>query len=615
MLLCKKIKITSMESRTRQKPSLLGIFILFGVLISYIGLNGTSSGAGVYVHDDFPSIFDPAIQGLRPEMEIEPSNGLSNPNYTVLDIRGASLSVAEQLLLASVEGIVNQDEALLYIIQDDQPGYYQNDVDWLADMATHPLRNGTNMAFSGMAALINNFSMYFDNIIIVDETDTHMWNVASPLAGYHDALIVCEAMYSSLVPQLNKSYPVVYNFTSIFEQNVLQTAQEKYAYAYAHYFQFCNQDALGVFMSAHPGYMRAFLIARSIFTIWDEFLPIFDVILAETKPNIPVYGCWTLGGDNTEGKLVSRLSEHGKYIHVAEYMHNMAFLSRFPLPANYTFSQHRGDPLPSLENKVYVSGIVSDGDNLQYVQGFMRNRLWNDPNRGVYPVGWSISPMLVEEMPYLIKYYYDTASNNDLMVSGLNGKGYVYPELMDRTVLNAYIADSEVQLEALDMREMTMMKAGQTLELYSHLDVTGFFTGYGYSEYKFSREVNGIPVLFNLKVGYEWEKARDIIWHVQEVNPQRPIFINLHLICWKCNVTEWTMLAGALDSTEGIEVVRPDQLALLMARANLQPHVVAQVANYTVLGIIIIAVIATSRKIGKSRSGNGESTGGGTQHG
>ena len=573
--------------------------ILFiGLICGFFLINATYGSFPFNTRQIIPIAGDVVSDILNMEDEMQNSQVIG-PNYTVLDIRGEFLTPAEELVLASIEGIVNQNEALLYILQDDY-SHQINDSHWLNDLQEHPTRNSTNLSYTGIPPLINHFSSFFDNIIIVNESDHDSWNIGTPLCGKEKALLVCDEYYSTLEPQLNKTYPISYNISQIININNLHTANEKYEYFYENYFHLCNPKALAVYANGNLpfwGYMnltmqlRGYLIAESIFTISDEFLPIFDTIIADLPPNIPVYGCWDLTVDNGEGKLISHLSEHGKYMHVAEFMHNIAFFSHFTLPPNYSFQQVRNLTLPSLKNQIYVSGIFSEGDNLQYVQGYMREVMWSDPNRGVYPVGWSIGPMLVTEMPYLIKYYYDTATDNDLMISGLNGKGYCYPELMPREYLVPFITDSKTQLSILDMKEMTMMKVGDRYDLYQGLDVNGFFNGYGFSEYRFSRKIGDIPLLFNLKVGWEQQPILDQIMKIKEVNPQRPIFINLHLISWKTNVTEWTWLAESLNDTDGIEVVRPDQLPLLMRHADLYPHKLPLTLNYlcfTTIGLIII---------------------------
>ncbi|RYD37268.1 MAG: protein containing Coagulation factor 5/8 type, partial [Verrucomicrobiaceae bacterium] len=83
---------------------------------------------------------------------------------------------------------------------------------------------------------------------------------------------------------------------------------------------------------------------------------------------------------------------------------------------------------PALENKVYVSIIISDGDNIQYTQHAMR-RVWDRTAdiRGKFPLSWTIAPGLVDIGPAIMNYYYTHATPNDCFVTGPSGMGYMMP--------------------------------------------------------------------------------------------------------------------------------------------------------------------------------------------
>ena len=67
-----------------------------------------------------------------------------------------------------------------------------------------------------------------------------------------------------------------------------------------------------------------------------------------------------------------------------------------------------------------------EGDNIQYNQHRMR-QLWDDPARGSFPMGWTISPLLIDIAPNMMHYYQSTASPNDTLMTGPSGAGYTYP--------------------------------------------------------------------------------------------------------------------------------------------------------------------------------------------
>jgi hypothetical protein len=97
-------------------------------------------------------------------------------------------------------------------------------------------------------------------------------------------------------------------------------------------------------------------------------------------------------------------------------------------PADRTINVPPTPPLPELENKAYIAVYISDGDNVQYVQRYMR-RMWDSAeekaSRGIVPVNWTISPSLPDLGPGLLNWYYRQATDKEYFVSGPSGMGYL----------------------------------------------------------------------------------------------------------------------------------------------------------------------------------------------
>ena len=66
---------------------------------------------------------------------------------------------------------------------------------------------------------------------------------------------------------------------------------------------------------------------------------------------------------------------------------------------------------------------------MQYVEHLMR-KLWNNSDRGKVPMGWTLSPAMVDAMPGALNYYHQTSTDNDVLISGPSGYGYAYPNNM-----------------------------------------------------------------------------------------------------------------------------------------------------------------------------------------
>ncbi|WP_262245894.1 GxGYxYP domain-containing protein [Parapedobacter soli] len=56
--------------------------------------------------------------------------------------------------------------------------------------------------------------------------------------------------------------------------------------------------------------------------------------------------------------------------------------------------------------------------------------IWDDPNRGIVPIMWAISPILSQRVPMALDYRRETATPNDYFVAADNGAGYLNPGML-----------------------------------------------------------------------------------------------------------------------------------------------------------------------------------------
>ena len=150
---------------------------------------------------------------------------------------------------------------------------------------------------------------------------------------------------------------------------------------------------------------------------------LYEKILASYPVNTVLFGYMYPDGSN-EGVVIHMISAANDYLIASDWISNLAFFKNLPLQPGVTLQQNAPQPVPALQNKIYISTIWSDGDNIQYVEGYMRDNLWSDNTRGQVPTGWEINPSLAYLAPYIVKYYYDTKTTNDYFIAGLSGAGY-----------------------------------------------------------------------------------------------------------------------------------------------------------------------------------------------
>ncbi len=516
-----------------------------------------------------------------PIAEIFPNGAQSSTPFDVVDVRGFALSNYEKYVLTSVEGIVNKEAPRLYIVDSDMSSK------WLPILNASPYL-AVKRPFENLSALLSYYQGlgFYDGQIIFDGDDPDAANIASPLSGIYHALLVPSQVASKIPGNL----PVEVNVTHALLG--LTTRAQKYRYALEHYFPLANQSSFAMFGGSASRNLRAFIVANDLFTLWQplyvhtnvpndwgapsldpdplEDRQFFEDFLALTPTNIPIWGYMWPDGAN-EGVVIKLVSAANKYLIPSDWVENLPFLDQMILPDGYEFLQQRPAKYPTLENKVYATGIWSDGDNIQYVYGFMKDILWDsaDVPRGQVPTGWTVNPSAYVYMPYVLKYFYENASPNDYFVGGLSGKGYCKPDYFtDRTVLTNFLAESQVLYEKTDLTEARVWQVDETGPLVANiLDVKGIFDGYGGSfQYRTPRLVNGMPIVLPVAIGNDSRSPVEFIKNLRSVNSQRPLFIFFHLHCWSCRTSTWTEVATQLAGMSGVEVIRPDAFMALVAQ-------------------------------------------------
>lgn len=232
-------------------------------------------------------------------------------------------------------------------------------------------------------------------------------------------------------------------------------------------------------------------------------------------------------------------------------------------------------PKPTLKNKIYVAFILSDGDNLQYVEHLMR-KLWSNPDRGAVPMGWTLSPAMLDAMPGALNYYHQTATDNDNLISGPSGYGYVYPNnFPDQNTLNQFVIKTEDYNKRAGFRVLTVwntitgginQNVGESFATYapSLLGLTAQNTGGALSIY--NQRLPGMPLSCNYCTGEQAMKdaiaAASAGW-----NGATPRFIIIQAQPWQdVKPTNFKNVMNSLDSNH--IVVRPDHLFQLLREEN-----------------------------------------------
>ena len=84
-----------------------------------------------------------------------------------------------------------------------------------------------------------------------------------------------------------------------------------------------------------------------------------------------------------------------------------------------------------------IAFLMSDGDNIQWMYNAfpIQPSWWGSPDRGTVPLGWTLSPGLVELGPVILNYIARTATANDDLIAAPSGVGYECTKHLGGTTL------------------------------------------------------------------------------------------------------------------------------------------------------------------------------------
>ncbi|MBD3188165.1 hypothetical protein GF325_15115 [Candidatus Bathyarchaeota archaeon] len=564
-------------------------------------------------------------------------------NFTVVDVRSWGLSNEQQYLLASLEGLINHDEGQLFIVWTSQ------DNRWLQSLNNTPY-NASYSPATNLSQLLAIYDDHVDGIIIFDDLPESA-NIATPLVGINNSIMVHESIASSVLgyPALADE-PVMVNLTAEYTAQGFTSETHRadiYHWAFDRYFTACNQSALALFDSEHPRHIRSQLAGNAIFTMWrplyvdvyddddvliaseddDKSQDCFEHVIENTPQNMIVYGYMYPAGSN-EHPVVSRLSANGKYLVPSDWFQNMPFYQNLPLPDSFEFQQEYNITDIDLEDKIYITGIYSDGDNVQFVQGYMKDQLWDcsgdvdGPNgtipctRGMVPTTWEMSPSIVRLAPALAYHYYANATSNDHFVTGVGGKGYTKAKYMTRDFFQVFWEDTRDLMREMDMRVIRPWSGDfkKMIDIMNNdpaapSQADGLIDGYGGSNDPFPRIISGVPVMgmlgFSAGNSAEARDELEDMLALAKSKPAGPAFYAYHLHCWSTSYNAWASFVLNLTATGMFEVVTAQDFVHLIsmsgvARKQAIAHVLAQVISWGIPGLVIVAAVGSLRARGTS---------------
>jgi hypothetical protein len=373
------------------------------------------------------------------------------------------LSKDELITFSALQGQVNRKQPRILLL-DERAGEGR-------DTWAQTLKLGVSAPFTRETKweLLKKYVGEVSGVVLYDPSkNPHFRNLAGTAAGIQRALPVTAEVMAAM-KAAGIELKVVEDLTGLN----LPSAMEVYAYMRDHYWAKCDKRLI---LSAKPHdergggdyhHTRDIAAAAGAAVVWldtrnDKQRDVLRSFFRDMKAGEAI----ALGWYATERTGIPLASEFGIgtmpadfYVSGTAYAGGSPKIQIPPVPK-----------MPALENKVYVAMIISDGDNIQYVQHAMR-QAWDRSAgvRGKVALNWTIAPGLVDVSPGMMNYYYSSATAQDCFVTGPSGMGYMMPfntleepgapvgdKLTDPSRMDGYARMTETYLQRSGLRVATI---------------------------------------------------------------------------------------------------------------------------------------------------------------
>jgi|SRR5579875_51813 hypothetical protein len=473
-------------------------------------------------------------------------------HLNVYDIRSATPEV--QRTITMLTGLINRTQPRVYLIIREQDNFWLNEALVSVSHIVSPAR-GNDI----LDALLKTYRERIQGLIICNPNFIDSVNIAMMMAGQQDGIVVTPDQATQL-QQGPHNLPVLADLRTYHWKNRL----EAYHWAFRNLRQHASPRIIAGLNPAMTGSLQSFLVATRAFVYWldarKSFPDFTQGLLSERclmKRIFKSYahGAVHLGWFISEPFGVRLTSQAGLPVLASDLFNNLevmlsipgtqnrqppslasAEITVSPPKPNTTLSNEQGN-----EPKTYVSFTMSDGDNIQYMQNRML-QLWRDPARGTIPLGWTISPLLMQAAPAIAAYYLRTASANDEFLVGPSGGGYMYPSRWPKELLPAFLTHTGRLMREMNLTLLEVLDAGliqdlalanielqrRFVEALVPFGLKGILSGSGLPRCRW-KLLSGVPVYQNLGLADSADKTVKLIRNASRSSK----FLNVYVFAYK----------------------------------------------------------------------------------
>ena len=284
----------------------------------------------------------------------------------------------------------------------------------------------------------------------------------------------------SLIDKFQNILPILFDAADYKGTNAER--QEQVFELYKDYLNPCGLVHQVVIGDDYHIELRDFAIYKGYFTFFTdentEDLDFRHKVLSWAERNIPIYG-WT----TNEIAFLKNISSYGNYVIPMDWSANHSYFSERKEDDIHLMQKNTDrEELP--EGKHYLAIVVSDGDNVQWLErDFSTSSTYGQRLRSPmnYKMNWTISPSMVELCPLVMQGLYDMAKN-DYFITGVSGIGYTNLLTYPAEHVEEYAKLTNEAMVSADLEYMCMLDNINMLEdmdaVRRKLDVFGSYDNF-----------------------------------------------------------------------------------------------------------------------------------------
>jgi len=364
---------------------------------------------------------------------------------TVYVLNSSSFSSEEEKMTAIfLQGLVAKKSPQIFITSSSLDNTYLEAIEDRGSVISYTDENGDSWTLEG---LLKKFSSYITDsgylLYSLTSSDEGL-NIAANYATLEGWLPVTKALEDMAINAgLTKKTDISEDEYNVYYQWKFFEKNKKHFTKTAVVHQSRNATGLRD-LAIQQGFYTFFTDENST----DELL-FRKRVLSYFGDNTHVLG-WT----NDEVPFVTGLSKEGNMISPSDHSHNNSILASITceMPVQKAVKNTYTDG-----TKHYAALVMSDGDNMQWIQNGYAEYFGKLALKQQFPVTWSFPPMLQDFSPVTAKTVYENAGEKDYFMSGVSGAGYMHPTEYSKKALTGFTDKTAAAMAASNMEYVQIL--------------------------------------------------------------------------------------------------------------------------------------------------------------